>query len=713
LHNDDVLYGVQALQKYVEQAPEDAAATYMLAQLLVQQNQLDIAEKYIDILIEFRPDDPIVNQLKAVVLLDRAEYVAAREKALDAISTLPEDAVSRLVAGIASFYLEDYKDTVAHLSVVAPKLPAQHPGLRFLAVSLLNVNDSAEANNVLQRIDQPESNDAPIYFRTASALQQAGDSESAKAILNQASQLQETSEQLALIGMTKLSLDDLSGLEDLEIASDQLPESVNISKTLAQAYITLEMYDKAQELAQQLKSNPETVITAYLIEAEILRLTEKFSDAMTILAQAKNLDANNKEVKYAEIKLAFEVNDIDLSARATEDLLSLDAGDLQGLSFLFYIERAKGSVQAAYDRALTVFTQQPDNSALAMLIATNHLLDKAPEAALDMILNIPSDQMAPINFWPLKAKALLDAGRQDEAESHYNQWAELYPFSDGAVLGQLLILDRKQNYEEGVRRASEFLRLKNEPSVVVLQAHFASLLGDASAAKKSLSSIDESLLSDPFTQSIVARVELIENKPKSALPRAKIAYEHNPHPNNLFLYVHALDAMRQLDTSYEVLINHANRFDRDIPARILLGERQMRRDPNAAIANYQGLLSLIPNNWVVLNNLAFMQKQQGDLESALANAEKAYTVEQSNVAVVDTYAQVLIELARYEEAVNAYTRVISNQISNQEVHVHYIEALLRSGDTLRAERHLQRHTFDQPLALSKLNSLKQEFGLRI
>jgi tetratricopeptide (TPR) repeat protein len=160
-----------------------------------------------------------------------------------------------------------------------------------------------------------------------------------------------------------------------------------------------------------------------------------------------------------------------------------------------------------------------------------------------------------------------------------------------------------------------------------------------------------------------------------------------------------------------LLVEHTNLIPQDLSARILLGERQMLVDQQSAIDNYQDLLQTNPNNWVVLNNLAYMQKQTGDLKNAAKNASKAYEIDKYNIAVGDTFAQILMLQKHYKEALNVYERIMTDRVDNEEVIIHYIEALLRNNKKALAQRNIEKTKFTQALFHAKLIQLQKEFNI--
>jgi predicted Zn-dependent protease len=122
-------------------------------------------------------------------------------------------------------------------------------------------------------------------------------------------------------------------------------------------------------------------------------------------------------------------------------------------------------------------------------------------------------------------------------------------------------------------------------------------------------------------------------------------------------------------------------------------------------------LELNQNNFVVLNNLAYLLMEENNLSDAYGFAKRAFDLEPNHVATVDTYAQILVRQNKPEEALEAYNRVMNEDVQNEEIFLNYIETLLINGSKIIAERDLESRTFLLPQSNARLAELKTQYGL--
>lgn len=105
------------------------------------------------------------------------------------------------------------------------------------------------------------------------------------------------------------------------------------------------------------------------------------------------------------------------------------------------------------------------------------------------------------------------------------------------------------------------------------------------------------------------------------------------------------------------------------------------------------MLEQLPDNFVVLNNLAYLYLEQGELKKAEPMARRAVAQQPKNAESVDTLAQILMKQNRRQEALSAYDRVDMDKVSNDEVYLNYVELLINADKRQLAQRRLQQREF--------------------
>jgi putative PEP-CTERM system TPR-repeat lipoprotein len=696
-------------ENYIKVEPKDLEAKFSLASMLVEQRQPARAEVYIDELLPIIPDNALLNQLKGVVRAAQGDYPNAKiftEKAIGLGSTEP---AVRLIAGFASYQMQEYEAAVRHLSFIGAILPDNHPGLRILAASQLQSNMGDDAGLVLSRVSDANEQDASLFSRAGYELIKSGNTEAAREIIEQADKISESSADLTRLGVLKLSLNDVEGLVDLETAVDKAPDSVTAKTTLASAYLGTNQLDNAMKLAKQWQKDEPSTVDGFLLEAEVLQRQNRFAEASVVITKAGAIDSKNIPVRLSSIRLDLRQKKLESALKKTEALLADEPYNLPALASYFALKNEAKDAKPAIDKIRAAVKDNPNDSSLGMLLARIALSINEPAEALDAIKNIKEDRSAPPSFWKIKGVSLLRSSKTDEALAHYEAWLKLYPNQEDALLGQLLILDTARQYDKGARISTDFLARKDNLQVKIMQSHFMVMSGNIIGSKEVVASIDKKYHALPFLRGVKARISLAEGKGADTVDDAFAAYEANRTADNLFVYTRSLDKANQPDVAMQVLERHVKNLPKDGRARLLLAERQIQQNPSSAIVSYESLLRDFPNNFVVLNNAAHLLLKEGKLAKAAEYSNRAYIIQPSNVAIGDTHAQVLVAQGKLEEALTVYNNVMSDKVTNEEVTLNYIEVLLKSNAITIAKRRIKDLKLTSADSKARLAALEKKY----
>ena len=248
------VYGV-----YVSQYPDDVTSKFAYAALLIEIRELDKAEPIVDDLLTLNENHPLLNTFKGIIESANENYAKAFEHLEIAVQNGRSDQVVRLVAGFSAYQIQDFEAAQRHLTMVASSLPDNHPGLRMLADSMLQLGENDEALEVLARVEGEQGIDAALFSKASYQLLKDGNVVGAQQMVEKSEAVSTTAEDLSRLGVLQLSLNDVDGLVNLEQAVEQSPESVTSQATLLRAYIATSQLEKAKSAAKEWhEQSPET-----------------------------------------------------------------------------------------------------------------------------------------------------------------------------------------------------------------------------------------------------------------------------------------------------------------------------------------------------------------------------------------------------------------------------------------------------------------------
>ena len=711
LLNNQPTEAANVYAQYVEAAPEDIETRFALANMLVEQGRTEEAEKHVNTLLEINDQNALLNQLKGVIRAADEDFANAQIFSELAITNGSTDPMVRLVAGYSAFQQGDFAAAAAHLSIIAGALPDNHPGLRILAASQLQTGMTTEASEVLKRLDSLTAADATLFSSTGYELLQAGEAKKAEALISRVENISETSDDLTRLGVLKLSLNNIDGVLDLENAVAKSPESVTARTTLATAYLATNQLKKAQALSDEWKKEASNDPQGFLLAGEVALRKNDLKKAEAEFLSALAVAPSNNKVKMSLVGLDIRNENLEAAIIKLDKIIASSADYLPALTAYFALKQQQGNADEGMVPIWAQLKKTPKNAELVVLAARMLSSDSQYDRALELLKTVQADDNAPSSYWPIKGLTLLQSGKVGQAEGHYNKWIELAPNNREAALGQLLLLDSQNKYSEGLALTKRYLNAKDDIQIQVIQSYFYVMSGDNDGAKKSVSGFTNEIQELPFVRGVMARVKLRERNPAAAVEDAEVSFNANQNSKNLQVLVMAYDLTGNTDKAYELLTNYSERKPQDLSALMLLAEKEIGRDKVSAIGKYKDALKLNENNFIVLNNLAFLLMEENKITEALGFAKRAYDLKPNNAATVDTYAQILIRQNKPAEALEAYNRVMNDDVKNEEIFLNYVETLLLNDSKIIAKRRIESFKLTLPESEARLAKLKAQYSL--
>lgn len=711
LREGNVAGATDVYSTYVEENPDDNQTAFLLARVLVEQGRMDEAEPIVDRLMKISQENALLNHLKAIIRASYDDYENAQSFAERAIQQGRGDPVLRLVAGFSAFQLKDFESASRHLSYIASSLPDNHPGLKMLAASQLQLGESADAGDVLGRVNQISEEDALLFSKTGYELIRSGNIKQAENLVERSEEISSSAEDLTRLGVLKLSLNNIEGVLDLEKALEQSPDLDVTKSTLATAYLATNQFDKAVELAAEWKASSPEEARAYLLAGEVLAKREDYEGAKREFNAILEFEQDNLLAKLALANIAYIENDDAAGDGMLEEVLSIDPSFEPALASYYLAKKRRNMGAEGLQRANEAWQKDVTNDGLATLVARMYLSEGKYKDALDTLSGIKADKGAPAAYWFVRGQALLRDKQLKAAEAHYDAWLTQSPNDTQATLGKLLLLDSKNNFADALAMAQAYLTKRENVNVSMMEAHFLAMSGEFAEAQKRVAKLPEETLNMPFIKSVVARIQTSEGNLEKALPLAEDAYRGVPNTRNLLLLVAIQENLGNNEQAFELISEHNTRFPGDNAAKMLLAERQISAQEADAIATYEASLKLNPNNFVVLNNLAYLYLKNGKVDEAGDLAERAVELRPEHPATLDTLAQVFATKENYANAIKYYERIKEEDFANEEIFLNYVEALLADEQKRLAVRKLEGRTLEQEASLTRLQALKEKYAL--
>lgn len=702
---------VTAYDAYLDVAPDDTETKFILTAILMDAKRFEDASPLVDELLGKSANHPLLNQFKGVIEVRNDNFSAALKHLETAIQNGRNDPLARLLAGFSAYQLNDYAATTRHLSMIASDLPPSHAALRMLANSLLQQGKSEEATDILSRVDGEADNDAMLFSKAGYQLLQSGNVVDARAMIEKSVPIATTAEDLTRIGVLQLSMNDAEGLVNLEAAVERAPELTVGQQTLANAYITTRQFDKALEVAENWQKAEPQNAGPWLVKGQVYIAQQNFEAAEAAIAKAEALDNKSLKAKVQRVSLAMLQEQPQKALEAIKEALNIDATDQASLALLYIVQKQMGKANEAVNYLQEVVARHPDAAVPKILLARVYLAEKRIDDGIKLIQQVAVNEDTPSLFWDTKGRLLLAGSRINEAKAHYDTWLTEQPNHKTAVLGLAMILDLQSRFQAGVELMSGFLEKRPDRQIEIVKAHFHAMLRQIPQTEAILSQLSEQEQSLPYVRGIRARLQLYRDNPTGAIPNALAAYEAIPNTRNLLLAMAAHEMAGQSDEAFALVTAFRENNPNNTQAMLLYAERLIQRDRGKAVEVYRQLAEKQPENAIALNNLAYLEHQEGMLDEAEEHARQALAVVPKAPEIADTLAQVLIDKGETEEAKGIYDSVMSEEVRSEEIYLNYVELLLKMDLKPLAKRRLADRMFESADAKARVTQLETQYNL--
>ena len=711
LQNNEPEKAAEVYGVYVSQFPDDVTSKFAYAALLIEIRDLDKAQPIVDDLLVLNENHPLLNTFKGIIESANENYAKALEHLEIAVQNGRSDQVVRLVAGFSAYQIQDFEAAQRHLTMVASSLPDNHPGLRMLADSMLQLGENDEALEVLARVEGEQGVDAALFSKASYQLLREGNVVGAQQMVEKSEGVSTTAEDLSRLGVLQLSLNDIDGLVNLEQAVEQAPESVTSQATLLRAYIATNQLEKAKSAAKEWhEASPQTAAPLIYL-GNIATAEGAYQEAAQYLDEASELNDAGNEVTYSRAKLLVAQGKQENAIAFIRAFIDKNPVDVQALALWFALAMENGGADAVVKHAQTQFNANEDDINLRLLLARMYSLTSQLDKTVSLLADVEGDESSPQTFWNLKGQALIATNNVEDATAFFDRWLSFYPQDKNAVLGKLLIVDSQKQFKQGLALTNKVLSKRPDAQLTLLKAYFHSRLGQSKPAWEIINSVSDEVKALPFVRGVIARLHLIEKAPEQAVDHAKAAYDATSNSDNALLLVAAFEMSGKKEQAFSFLQKHVNAHNNDVQSAMLLAERQIGNDRAAAIDTYELILTKTPDNFVVLNNLAYLAFEDKDLKRAEELAKKAVSLQRENADAVDTLAQIYIAKGEKEEALTLYEQISTGPIANDEVYLNHVALLLELDKKALAKRRLASREFTSEAAKQRVEKLKQQYGV--
>lgn len=647
-------YDVMTAQKY--------ATISALIRVLRAQRKFSEAFVYEEILAKSPPGKIRGNLIAADDALQNGELAKAEGYLNEILAQSPNHEQSVLMLGLIRFRQGRAEEAQELLAPIA-QMGNSEIASKMLAATMLQMGNPEGARLALSELKDGDS-DPEILTLVAIAALENGDVVTGEALMEKALRINPANYQLRLRYASYLNQrgQHQRAIDQANIVLNGAPDLKQARNIIIQAHLGSGDRRSAVQAADQwIKKDPES-IGALITRGNLAINSGDRGAARQYFKKAEGIAPRAVEPIIALGKLALiEKNRTEAQKqfRRAVELAPDSAQALQGLISVqerekteeFMRQLLKDNPEATGPRLILLEIALLDNDGDAADKLTASLLERGEENAPSPSAHLVADIYSNV------VSNLKNRGDSQRASTILERARVLFPENE-----KIILQAARQAFDDG--ESEQALKLlsrakdlhPNSPRPLLTEAEYR----ESQAEYQYASQLYREALNKQSSAHIVSGY--VRNLQRSGRTNDALAFlesESGSAPNNLQLRLHL--AMLQQSTGQN----------------------------DSARANYEMLLESMPENTVVLNNLAWLYHKTED-HRAVALAERAYELSPSNAAIADTYGWIMLKSGNHQESVPVLEKAHELQPDSEEIARHLAEAYRVVGMESAAQRILKK-----------------------
>lgn len=459
-----------------------------------------------------------------------------------------------------------------------------------------------------------------------------------------------------------------------EKAASLDPENATYQEKLGQLYITQKDYPNAIKAYELLYSSYKTRVDVLQLLLQLYGSQNDYKKMINVLDRIEVLEGSSEQISLSKMQIYEQMGDKkkeyeSLKSLVDEHPLELDYRVMFGNWLL-----QNGKKNDALKEYKSVLKEEPNN-ALAKLSMLDYYRSIKDQATVDELTN--ELLQSPKTEKETKMTLLRDIISSDQQAN----------ISDSAKVMNLfsLALSTKQEDADLIMMKAAYMAMKNMPKTEINHVYEQAIEVEPDNSRARLA--------------LIQNIWATENYDK-VIEICRPAIEYNPDEMAFYYFKGMAEFQKHdIDAALETFKKGVGQIKEDSDPEIvsdfyaILGDiLHEKGKASEAFAAYDSCLKWKADNYGALNNYAYyLSVANKDLPRAEQMSYKTIKAEPNNATYLDTYAWILFQQQRYEEAKIYIDQVLRNDKDPSGVVLEHVgDIYMKTGDTQKALEYWQK-----------------------
>lgn len=691
--NNDSNCALAAYTNALKAEPNNLDALGARASTNLLLGKIEPARKDLDQMVKLAPKTVRTNYLRALFEFQQTKYSDARDALHEVFKITENYAPSVVLAGATAYALGSNEEAQSYLKRILVSFPNNTYARRILAATQIRQNQPDKAIESLSPLLSTDSKDIQALSLAAEAYLRIRDYNKAMEYLDRAAKLapQDPRVRIQLAEGYMATQDTGSALANFEQVASRISKPSEADLGIVMIHLQRKEYDEAlQAIAALEKKLPNNPVTQNLRAVALFSKQDRVG-ARKALEQALAIQPTFFPAVLNLARLDIAENKPDVARKRFESLLEKDKNNAQAmtaLANLAVLENNEGEYVSWMDKAVKA---DPKAIKPRALLTRYYLNKKENQKALALANDAVNSNPDSLEALSLLGATQMATGDNTASITTYTRMTQKAPQSPVALLDLALAQIATKQPDKARRNLQQAVQLQPD-FVQAVDALINLELADKKpeAALQVARHVQVQQPNSPLGFEREGDIELSQKHYPLATKAYEQALAKGAGSNGLINLHRALILAGDSKSADQRLSTWIAQNPNDVAVRTYAAEYDMASNRNLdAIAQYEAVLKLAPQNALNLNNLASLYQREKD-SRALATAEQALKLDPNNPAVQDTLGWILVGQGQAPRALELLRQAVEKASKIPTIRYHYAVALAKSGNETQARAELQK-----------------------
>ena len=657
------------------------------AMIRVEEKNLTGAQADVDALKSAGASWPIVGHVDGYIAFSQNDFETAQTKFQEVLSKAPGFPPTQNLLGIIYYENGNYINAEKLLSEYLSTNPNEPRARLVYATTLLRLNRIDEAHEAIKPLEKVAPDNPQILSLLGNIYLAKGERKSAIAVLEKSVKLApENAGSRARLGTILLQDKNTysKGQAQLSKAIELDPKLHRAELALFLSYMQEKKFTKARDFATNVSKNNKSNSQGFNMVAMSYLGEGKDDQAKAALRQALQEFPADPDTSHNLGRMLIREKDYEGAKSLYQAVLDKNDGHLTALNQLALISAREGKQDEMLSYLKTAQEKNPQQLSARILLANQYLRSNKTNDAIQLLNDASAVDKQNTSYIMTMATAKLAAGESNHAIRSLKALTKKEPLPGaGFLLARAYGMEKKP--KEMRRALEEVLKIAPEHfGAGLVLARLELVEGNYDAFKSIVGRLVEQYPDNADVQFLKAKAESGDQNYAEAVGTLTEMLERTPNTNV------AIDLARNqwragdhdgATTGLEVWMqdnpdDHRVKFEL---AQFYLADKKY----NDAIEAYEDLAVKVPDNSVVLNNLAWLLIDI-DTKKAINYAEKALTLSPDSPAVKDTVAMLYLKNGDNSKALELSGQAATDAPNIFDIQINYSRVLRANGKAEQA-----------------------------